>query len=109
MPNISFDSAEVLGKILAHTHRDNDPRTGQISDIEDLHAIIGSKQKMERLQRSMPQTMRSVKRLLSISGDESPLVEAARTRSIQVNKPTLGSHVSQLNIPGNQTVEHVLS
>ncbi|KAJ8076718.1 hypothetical protein PM082_001141 [Marasmius tenuissimus] len=93
MSNISLGHAKVLGTVLSLWRNEKGPRdTGKdISDIEDLNKLFEDGEFVQRLSRSNPITVRKAKRILALPARardtrpmKSSLVEAARTKEIQI-------------------------
>jgi hypothetical protein len=91
MPNITTEQANILDKLLRSSH-EQDPRASEnVTEIEDLDQLIRNGPKLQSLEVSVPSTIRKAKRILGIpSGHRtkhpisSPIVNAAKTRKIQV-------------------------
>jgi hypothetical protein len=91
MPNISLDQAQVLQSLLV-SYREREDRlyTNETSDIEDLHLLFAEGATREGLERDIPGTVRTAKRILGIplrkskSSPRSSMLEAALSRKIMV-------------------------
>ena len=79
MANIPIQDSEVLRSLLTVSGRKS-----SLTDIEDLHRLVGSKSRMENLQKSNASLLKKAKRILKIQGNTSPVIAAARTRQVQV-------------------------
>jgi hypothetical protein len=96
IPNISLDDAKSITSLLDMSRGGSgsggkQSRSHELTDIEDLHELLGDKNRMAVLHGALPSTMKKVKRILGISAKKntesaqsSAAVEAARTRSIKV-------------------------
>lgn len=94
MPNVSIQDAEVLrsflavsgkGKATAGPSSTPSPSASRLSDIEDLFRTVKSKSKMRELQKNHGSIYKKAKRILKIQGDASPVIDAARTKQVQVS------------------------
>ncbi|CAK5281681.1 unnamed protein product [Mycena citricolor] len=83
VPNISLAEAEVIRSLLgiSRAARASGPR---VSDIEDLHDLFQDEGKLRDLVRGFPSTIKRAKRILSVTNGQSPLVEAARKKAVQI-------------------------
>ncbi|KAJ3499450.1 hypothetical protein NLJ89_g10100 [Agrocybe chaxingu] len=93
MPNISIDDARVvkdllrLGRVAAPTRLD-----GRLTDIEELHTLVATPHKLELIAKASPSVIKKAERILALQKKrrnqtiaiQSPIVEAARTKNIQV-------------------------
>ncbi|KAK7036431.1 hypothetical protein VNI00_011628 [Paramarasmius palmivorus] len=92
MSNISFGQAKVLRSLLSMWRSHGEYATGEsVTDIEDLSRLFKRGDRVQSLTDSNPITMRKAKRILALPARvrgstslRSPVVEAARSRSIQV-------------------------
>ncbi|KAK1230547.1 hypothetical protein PQX77_006347 [Marasmius sp. AFHP31] len=93
MSDISLGHAKVLGTVLSLWRNEEGPRDAgkDISDIEDLNKLFEDGEYVQRLSRSNPITVRKAKRILALPARardtrpmKSSLVEAARTKEIQI-------------------------
>ena len=82
MPNISIPDADTLRSFLSVTHVRK--LASSSTDIEDLYQTIGSGPEMARLEKPHTSTTKKVKRILKVRDKSGPLVNAARTKLIQV-------------------------
>lgn len=95
MPNISIDDAKVLKDLLRVSRisglRKSDAR---LPDIEELHELVGNTVKLDNIAKTSPTVVKRAKQILTLPKKvrvqqvaiQSPVVEAARTKAIQVSK-----------------------
>lgn len=102
MPNISIEDARVLKDVLRMSRPRiwNSPHS--LPDIEELHNVI-NRGELENLKRISPSLVKKAKGILALQNahrqtgqSKSPMVEAARTKAIQV-KPSV--HLSVCCLP----------
>ncbi|KAF9560961.1 hypothetical protein CPC08DRAFT_735698 [Agrocybe pediades] len=94
MPNISIDDARALKDLLRISRTgsfNSNASSDRLTDIEDLHELVRNQTKFSRLSKSSPTIVKKTKQILSLPKKirahqeiESPIVEAARTKFIQV-------------------------
>ncbi|ESK97371.1 aaa atpase [Moniliophthora roreri MCA 2997] len=93
MSNISFGQAKVLRSLLSMWRRSGTYVTGgRTNDIEDLSQLFKRGDCVQSLTNSNPITMRKAKRILSLPTRvrsssrplRSPVIEAARSRDVQM-------------------------
>ncbi|KAJ7476303.1 hypothetical protein B0H11DRAFT_1727332 [Mycena galericulata] len=79
MPNISLAQARTIRFLMAVPRKDSAATT----DIEDLHLLLSD---TAAIAASFPATLKRVKRMLAVQpiSHSSPILEAARTKTIQV-------------------------
>jgi preprotein translocase subunit Sss1 len=86
MPNISIEDARVLKDLLRMSRP---PNRSSLPDIEELHNLI-QRDRLENLTRTSPSVVKKAKEILALSKKPrkketlSPMIEAARTKTIQV-------------------------
>jgi hypothetical protein len=94
MPNISLDDAKALKDLLRDARRASPPNQGErLTDIEDLHRLVANHAKLDSIAKSSPTVVKKAKQVLQlpkkfrpqIGSILSPIVEAARTKVIQVS------------------------
>ncbi|KAJ7209787.1 hypothetical protein GGX14DRAFT_364698 [Mycena pura] len=85
MPNISLGQVETIRTLLGISRGFGATGTAD-TDIEDLHLLFGDVNKLRKIEHSYPSTLKKVKRILAIQRNSlaSPVLEAARTRKVQV-------------------------
>ncbi|KAL5483134.1 hypothetical protein ACEPAI_8363 [Sanghuangporus weigelae] len=96
MPNVSIQDAEVLRSFLAISGKQktslssssssSSSSSAGLSDMEDLYKTVKSKSEMLEMQKNHASIYKKVKRILKFQGHMSPVVEAARTKQVQVLK-----------------------
>ncbi|PPQ63036.1 hypothetical protein CVT24_005982 [Panaeolus cyanescens] len=91
IPNLSVEQAQVLKDCLRITQMSSSSSSVQITDIEDLHLLMNTSNRLKILAKKSPSLLRKASRILSIprsatfeDGLFSPVVEAARIKQIQV-------------------------
>lgn len=104
MPNISLDDAKVLKDLLRDARRASPPNKGErLTDMEDLHRLVANHTKFDNIAKSSATVVKKAKQILQlpkkfrpqIGSNPSPIVEAARTKEIQVGRLP-NSEVSQV-------------
>lgn len=87
IPNISLDDEHMLQGLLAIARGTGHKTT----DIEDLHLLIEDARRFQLAEVTYPSTIKKAKRILALplrrnirDTLRSPIVEAARTRSLKV-------------------------
>ncbi|KAG6850866.1 hypothetical protein H0H93_007484 [Arthromyces matolae] len=107
MANISMDDAQTLRRLLRLASQNVKTDTPPVSDIEDLHRLVAGPKKLEQLSVPFPSLIRQSKRILGLpkkgGNRESPVVEAARSRSSQVKL------FRSCTLPRNEDVAVVIS
>ncbi|KAF7288721.1 AAA-12 domain-containing protein [Mycena chlorophos] len=101
MPNISLAQVEVLRTVLGMTRTGD----GSTTDIEDLHQLFGHPQRLRKLETSYPSTLKKAKRILAMrrSSKTSPILDAARTKAVQVIPRR------NFTLPGREDISVVIS
>ncbi|THV06207.1 hypothetical protein K435DRAFT_645616 [Dendrothele bispora CBS 962.96] len=91
MSNISFGEARVLKNLIESWHEcSSSDLKHPLTDIEDLATIFGKGENVQKLTSAYPITMRKAKRILALPARNrmrpttSPIIEASRTKKIQV-------------------------
>ncbi|KAF8911535.1 hypothetical protein CPB84DRAFT_1722843 [Gymnopilus junonius] len=93
MPNISIDDARALKDLLRISRVPALPKSeNRLPDIEQLHELFGHRAKVDLLANLSPMVVKRAKQILAIPKKvamaqiaiRSPVVEAARTKDIQV-------------------------
>ncbi|KAG6902770.1 hypothetical protein C0995_011918 [Termitomyces sp. Mi166 len=90
MPNISLEDARLLKGLLRVSSNgvERDVSARPLTDIEDLHKLIAEPTRLEELTLQFPSMVKRCKRILALpkknKQQNSPVVQAARTRSPQV-------------------------
>jgi len=97
MPNISIDDAKALKDLLRDARRASPPnQTDCLSDIEELHHLIANHSRLDNIAKSSPTVVKKAKQVLQLPKKvreqaewlPSPIVEAARTKMLQVSRQT---------------------
>jgi len=95
IPNLSLDDAKSLKSLLEISRGNgNQPRSHELTEIEELHKLLQDQGSVATLQKAMPSTMKKAKRILGIPTKNaerthrSAVVEAVITQSIKVKKKT---------------------
>ncbi|KAJ7647709.1 hypothetical protein FB45DRAFT_987359 [Roridomyces roridus] len=85
IPNISLAQVRILRTLLGISRGITGLRPDH-TDIEDLHLLLNDTSRLRRVGTSFPSTLKKAKRLLAVqpASPLSPLVEAARTKAIQL-------------------------
>lgn len=95
MSNISIAEAKLLRSLLQIWQSSETSVSRDLADIEDLALLLEDRDGMQRIGRSYPLTLRKAKRILALPPrtknssksvlPPSPVLQAARTRQIQVD------------------------
>ncbi|KAJ7668719.1 hypothetical protein DFH06DRAFT_207163 [Mycena polygramma] len=85
IPNISLSQVTTIRTLLGISRGLSTADTA-VTDIEDLHILLGDVGKLGTIQNSFPSTLKKAKRILAVQRGfvVSPMVEAARTKTVQV-------------------------
>ncbi|KAJ7270062.1 hypothetical protein B0H12DRAFT_1178144, partial [Mycena haematopus] len=85
IPNISLAEVKPIRTLLGIS-RGFSTANSVVTDIEDLHFLLGNTGKLDKIRKSFPSTLKKVKRILAVrrSSPVSPMVEAARTKAVQI-------------------------
>lgn len=93
MPNISIEEARVLKDLLRMSRPWTSPHS--LTDIEELHNLV-ERRELDKLKKTSPSVVKKAKEILALPKKfrridrqlQSPMIEAARTKIIQV-KPSV--------------------
>jgi len=104
MPNISIEEARVLKDLLRMSRPWSSPRT--LPDIEELHNLVEHRE-LDNLKRTSPSVVKKAKEILALPKKsrrighqlQSPMIEAARTKLIQVKPPAHLPHMVERCLP----------
>ncbi|KAJ7772068.1 hypothetical protein DFH07DRAFT_214825 [Mycena maculata] len=82
IPNISLAQVRTIRTLLRISRGGSSTGT----DIEDLHLLLSDAGKLRKIRTSFPSTLKKAKRILAVQHTSltSPVVEAARRKTIQV-------------------------
>ncbi|KAK7057619.1 AAA-12 domain-containing protein [Favolaschia claudopus] len=85
LPNISLGEVKTIRTLLGTSRSLSTPHTA-VTDIEDLHQLVGDAGKLDKIHKSFPSTLKKAKRILAIqrSNRASPVVDAAISRQVQI-------------------------
>ncbi|KAJ7099528.1 hypothetical protein B0H15DRAFT_878098 [Mycena belliarum] len=85
IPNMSFAEVKTIRTLLGIS-RGSSGTDSFVTDIEDLHLLLADAAKLEKIRSSFPSTLKKAKRILAVQRNSlvSPIVEAARTKTVQV-------------------------
>lgn len=95
MPNISIDDAKALKGLLRDARRVSPPnQTKPLTDIEELHHLVANRSRLDNFARSSPTVVKKATQVLQLPKKvraqtkwlPSPIVEAARTKVLQVSR-----------------------
>ncbi|KAJ6497569.1 hypothetical protein C8R45DRAFT_822435 [Mycena sanguinolenta] len=84
MPNISLAEVKPIRNLLGISRGFSTEDSA--TDIEDLHLLLGDAEKLDRIRKSFPSTLKKTKKILAVQrfASVSPMVEAARSKAVQV-------------------------
>ncbi|KAF7351035.1 AAA-12 domain-containing protein [Mycena sanguinolenta] len=84
IPNISLVEAKSIRNLLGISRGFS--TADSVTDIEELHLLLGDAGKLDRIRRLFPSTLKKTKRILAVQrfSPTSPMVEAAKTKAVQV-------------------------
>ncbi|KAJ7125176.1 hypothetical protein C8R44DRAFT_830984 [Mycena epipterygia] len=85
IPNISLAQIGTIRTLLGIS-RGFPGTESTVTDIEDLHLLLNDAIKLDKIRKAFPSTLKKAKRILAVQRTSltSPVVEAARTKKIQV-------------------------
>jgi hypothetical protein len=85
IPNISLAEVKTIRTLLGISRGFSTGDTA-VTDIEDLHLLLSDASKLGKIRNSFPSTLKKAKRILAVQRSSlvSPMVEAARTKTVQV-------------------------
>lgn len=97
MSNISIGEAKSLRSLLLLRQSSETTAPHEVTDIEDLASLLEDRDGMRKISKSYPVTLRKAQRILALPFrtrnsiksilPHSPVLQAARTRQIQVQGP----------------------